>query len=551
MTEPRTGGQLVVDALRSHHVTHTFGVPGESYLAVLDALVGSGIDYICFRHEGGAAYAAEAWGRFTGQPGVCMVTRGPGATNASVGIHAAHQNSMPLVVLIGQVATYEQGREAFQEIDYRAFLGPISKWATQVDHVDDLAGTLVDGFRIATSGRPGPVVIALPEDVLRATTEVVDVTPSPEEWATPTSDDIDLILTELEAATAPVVVVGGGRWTEQARQDLAVFAEANDLPVVTAFRFHDLMDNHSPCFVGEAGVGMPQPVRETITGADLIFGLGIRFGEMTTAAWTLIDPSNPRPRIIHVHPDRTQLGRIYPANVAVCGDPSVTIAALRDRRIPANAERSTWRQQRRQALDDGLFAPAQPGSLDMGQVMSWLQANLPPDVVLTNGAGNFSIWPNKLFRYGPKARLLAPQNGTMGYGLPAAIAAKLAAPERTVVCFAGDGDFQMTLQELGAARQIGAEPIVLVLDNGMYGTIRAHQEREYPGRISGTPITNPDFVAVARAYGFHAEKITETESFPDAFSRAVASPTGAVLHLMVPPEMLTPWQAIEPAVAED
>lgn len=544
MPAPRTGGQVVVDALEAHGVTHTFGVPGESYLAVLDALVDSEISYISFRQEGGAAYAAEAWGRFTGQPGVCMVTRGPGATNASVGIHAAHQNSMPMVVLIGQVATYEQGREAFQEINYRDFLGPISKWATQVDHVDDLAQTLVDGFRIATSGRPGPVVIALPEDVLRASTMATTVTPSPEEWATPTDRELGLLLAELERASRPVVIVGGGRWTDQGRRDLVEFAEANDVPVVTAFRYHDLMNNHSPCFVGEAGVGMPQPVRDTITGADLIFGLGIRFGEMTTAAWTLIDPANPAPRIIHVHPDRTQLGRIYPTTVAVCADPSVTVAALRDHQIPARADRQAWRQERRQALNDGLVAPPQPGSLDMAAIMAWLQENLPDDAVITNGAGNFSIWPNKLFRYGPQARLLAPQNGTMGYGLPAAIAAKIAAPDRTVVCFAGDGDFQMTLPELGAARQVGAEPIVLVIDNGMYGTIRAHQDREYPGRTSGTPIVNPDFVAVAKGYGFHAERVTDTDQFPDAFGRALASPTGAVLQLMVPPEMLTPWQAI-------
>jgi acetolactate synthase-1/2/3 large subunit len=544
MTGTRTGGQIVVDALKAHGVTHTFGVPGESYLAVLDALLDSDITYVCFRQEGGAAYAAEAWGRFTNQPGVCMVTRGPGATNASVGIHAAHQNSMPMVVLIGQVATYEQGREAFQEIDYRAFLGPISKWATQVDHVDDLAEAMTTGFRIATSGRPGPVVIALPEDVLRATTAVTNVDPSPEQRATPSADDIDRILGELAVAERPVVIVGGGRWTEAARRDLARFAEANDLPVITAFRYHDLMNNHSPCFVGEAGVGMPQPVRDTITGADLIVGLGIRFGEMTTAAWTLIDPNEPTQRIVHIHPDRTQLGRIYPTDVAVCGDPSVTVAALCDRQLGANPERSAWRQERRRAFDDGLVAPPQPGDLDMSQVMAWLQTNLPDDAVITNGAGNFSIWPNKLFRYGPEARLLAPQNGTMGYGLPAAIAAKIAAPERTVVCFAGDGDFQMNIQELGTAHQVGAEPIVLVLDNGMYGTIRAHQEREYPGRVSGTPITNPDFVTIAQGYGFHAERVTRTDEFAAAFGRAQASPTGAVLHLMVPPEMLTPWQSI-------
>jgi acetolactate synthase-1/2/3 large subunit len=545
----RTGGQLVVDALVAHGVTTTFGVPGESYLAVLDALVDTDINYVICRQEGGAAYAAEAWGRLTGNPGICMVTRGPGATNATVGIHAAMENSMPMVVLIGQVATHEQGREAFQEIDYHRFLGPITKWVTQVDNVDDMSEALTIGFKIAVSGRPGPVAIALPEDVLRATTEITDVTPLPVERAAPTTDDIDTIITELARAERPVIIAGGGRWTEQARTDLTHFAEANDIPVVTGFRFHDLVDNHSDQFVGEAGVAMLKPVKDTVQNADVVLGLGIRFGEITTAAWTLIDLDEPTQRIVHVHPDRTQLGRIYPTEVGVLGDPSVTIGLMRERLVGAAERRAVWRRERRNAYVDAAVAPPQPGDLDMGVIMQWLQANLPDDVIITNGAGNFSIWPNKLFRYGADARLLAPQNGTMGYGLPAAIAAKAAFPARTVVCFAGDGDLQMNIQELGTARQAGIEPIVLVLDNAMYGTIRAHQERNYPERESGTKIINPDFVALAHAYGMHGELVDRTDQFPAAFERAKASPTGALLHLKVPAEMLTPWMSIDDARA--
>ena len=544
MSTSRTGGQLVADALVAHGVSHAFGVPGESYLAVLDALHDTAVEFVICRQEGGAAYMAEAWGRLTGDPGVCLVTRGPGATNASVGIHAARENSQPMVVLIGQVSSHEMGREAFQEIDYRAFLGPITKWATQVDDVDDLAETLQYAFKIAASGRPGPVAVALPEDMLRASTDVVDVTALPVERTTPTAAEIDAIVAEIAGAERPVIIAGGGRWTLDARADLAAFAAANDVPVVAAWRFHDVMDNHSDHYVGEAGISMLAPVRDTIVHADVIVGLGIRFGEMTTAAWTLIDLDEPTQRIVHVHPERTQLGRIYPTTVGVCGDPSVTIGLLRRRTVPDAGRRAEWRSTRRAAFVDGFGAPPQPGPLDMSAGMRWLEDNLPDDVIVTNGAGNFSIWNGKLFRYGAEARLLAPQNGTMGYGLPAAIAAKAAHPDRTVVCFAGDGDLQMTIQELGTARQAGLEPIVLVFDNGMYGTIRAHQERHYPERVSGTPIANPDFVTIAEAYGMHGERVERTDEFAPAMARAMASPTGALLHLVVPPEQLTPWSSV-------
>ena len=346
----RTGGQIVVDALVSHGVTHAFGVPGESYLAVLDALHDTDIDFVICRQEGGAAYMAEAWGRLTGSPGICMVTRGPGATNASAGIHAARENSQPMVVLIGQVSTHEIGREAFQELDYQRFLGSLTKWVNQVDHVDDLAETMQHAFKIAVSGRPGPVAIALPEDMLRASTAATDVTPLEIERATPTDAEIDAIIAELETAERPVIIAGGGRWTLDARVDLAAFAEDNDIPVVAAWRFHDLMDNHSGHFVGEAGIAMVAAVRDTILDADVIVGLGIRFGEMTTAAWTLIDLDEPTQRIVHVHPERTQIGRIYPTTVGVCGDPSVTIGLLRNRTVAGAEQRAKGRGKQCNAI---------------------------------------------------------------------------------------------------------------------------------------------------------------------------------------------------------
>lgn len=543
MTE-RSGGQLVVDALVAQGVSTVFGVPGESYLTVLDALHDTEVRYLTCRQEGGAAYMAEAWGKLTGEPGVCMVTRGPGATNASVGVHTAMQDSTPMLLLVGQVSTGRRGREAFQEIDYRHFFGSIAKWVVEVARTDDLADALTIAFKIAVSGRPGPVVVALPEDVLTASTAVVDVTPLQVERATPAVDEIDTIIEELGAAERPVMIVGGGRWTIPARRDLEQFAEANTIAVVTAFRFHDLIDNFSDVYVGEAGVWMSTAVQSTIRDADLIVGLGIRFGQMTTGAWSLLDLPTPSQRVVHVHPERIQLGRIYSTEVGVLGDPSITIAMLRDRELVSSPGRSGWVADRRAAYLESMVCPPQPGGVDMGEVMAWLQAELPPDAIITNGAGNFTVWPSKFFRYGPDARLLAPQSGTMGYGLPAAIAAKAAHPDRTVVCFAGDGDLQMTIQELATARQAGCEPIVIVVDNQMYGTIRTHQERVFPERVSGTDLVNPDFVMLAAAHGMHSERVATTGDFAPAFARAAASPTGALLHIRVDPSRLTPFESI-------
>ncbi|MFT5204541.1 MAG: acetolactate synthase-1/2/3 large subunit [Candidatus Aldehydirespiratoraceae bacterium] len=544
----KTGGQVIVESLQAHGVTTTFGVPGESYLPVLDALHDTNIRFVICRQEGGAAYMAEAWAKFTGHPGVCLVTRGPGATNASIGVHAAAQASTPMVLLVGQVGTHQQGREAFQEVDYEQMFGGLAKWVTEIRNVDDASAVMATAFHRATSGRPGPVVVALPEDVLSAATSTTASEPIAIDPQAPSADDIAAIVAALNASERPVILAGGGAWTPQARHDLKAFAERGDIPVVAAFRFHDVVDNHSPAYAGEAGVAMPPAVRDTLTAADCVLAIGVRFGEMTTGAWTIWPVPDPGVPILHIHPDPAELAKIYTPAIGIVARPAVTLAALAEQSLaPRSAD---WRQTRRDAFLATTTCPPQPGALDMGEVMAWLQNQLPADAVLTNGAGNFTVWPNKFFLYGADARLLAPQSGSMGYGLPAAIAAKVAAPERTVVCFAGDGDIQMNLPELGTALQSNAQPIVLVLDNGMYGTIRMHQERHFPARVMGTDLVNPDFVTLAQAYGFHAERVDTTDEFAAAFGRAEASPTGALLHLIIEPTQLTPSQSIAQARAQ-
>jgi len=541
----RTGGELLVACLEAQGVTTSFGVPGESYLAVLDGLHDSDIDFVICRQEGGVAYAASAWGKLTGEPGIAFVTRGPGATNAAVGLHTAMQDSSPMILFVGQASTEHLGREAFQEVDYRAFFGPLVKWATQIEDVDRVPEVMSRAFSVAQSGRPGPVVVALPEDVLSATSDVEPGRKVRVPVAAPTTDDVDEVVSLLDGAERPLVLVGGGGWNDDGRRALQALAEANSLPVAPVFRYHDLLDNNSPSFVGEAGVGMQPHMKQLIRDADVILAIGIRFGEMTTAAYTLFDMPDAAQTIIHVHPSDAEIGKLIQATIPIQSSPNAFCAALGERQLNRSDARSSWCATGRTAWESAVIAPTQPGDLDMAEIMQWLQQRLPDDVIITSGAGNFSIWNNKHFAYGPNMRLLAPQSGSMGYGLPAAIAAKVAERDRMVVCFAGDGDIQMNIQELGTAMQAGAQPIVLVLNNGKYGTIRLHQERDFPTRVSGTEIKNPNYVKIGEAYGFHAEKVERTDEFAAAFERAAASDSGALLELMVPPEMLSPTLSIE------
>ena len=540
------GGHLLVEGLASHGVNTAFAVPGESYLEVLDALYEKSdqIRLIGCRQEGGAAYMAEAYGRLTGQPGICFVTRGPGATNASIGVHTAAQGSTPLILFIGQVPTSHLGYEAFQEMDYTAFFGGIAKWVTEITHPDQIPEVINKAFKIATSDRPGPVVIALPEDVLREKTEKTIIPFEPTKDHSISEQEVQEIMTILQEAKKPVLLAGGGGWTTRGRENLCRFAEKQNLPVVVGFRRQDLMDNNSSCYAGEAGVAMPPPVRQTLDEADVILAVGVRFGEMTTNAYTLFQ--NQSQKILHIHASEAEFDKVVKADLHIRSNPNLAVVALLG--TPSMADtKEQWREETRNRFLSTHKVPTAITGVDMAAATAYLQEVLPEDVIITNGAGNFSVWPNKFFLYGSSARLLAPQNGTMGYGVPAAISAKVAAPERVVVCFAGDGDFQMNMQELGSAAQEDAQPIVLIVNNSMYGTIRMHQERRYPERVVGTDIKNPDFVSIARAYGFYSEQVTSIEEFKTAFDNALDSKTGAVLDLIVDPEMLTPQQSITQA----
>ncbi|WBU53051.1 thiamine pyrophosphate-binding protein [Paracoccus sp. SCSIO 75233] len=539
----RHGGQLLVECLLALGGRKGFGVPGESYLAVLDALhdTEGKLDFVLCRNEGGAAFMAAAWGKLTGQPGLCFVTRGPGVTNASIGIHTAMQDSAPMIIFVGQVGTDMKGREAFQEIDYRAVFGTMAKWAVEIDDVDRIPEVLSRAWITATTGRPGPVVIALPEDMLTSLTDQAPLTgPARIAESAPAPDAVVEAQKLLADAKRPLILMGGCNWTDAGRDALQNFAEASDIPVVAAFRYQDQFDNHSPVYAGEAGVGMPPHVKALIREADVILAVNVRFGEMTTDGYTLLDVPVPKQRLIHVHGSDREIGKIYQPSLGIHAGPNAFAAAL----SPVSGDWATWREKARADWEASLNVPPQPSPVDMAAVTIHLREVLPDDAILTNGAGNFTVWPNKFFPFGPKARLLAPQSGAMGYGLPAAIAAQIAHPDRIVVCFAGDGDFQMNCQELGTAMQAGEQPIVLILNNGIYGTIRAHQERNYPARVSGTTLENPDFIALARAYGFHAERVESTEEFAPAFARAMESHTGAVLELNISPEALTPRQTL-------
>ncbi|MDX5377549.1 MAG: thiamine pyrophosphate-binding protein [Halomonas sp.] len=543
----RNGGQLLVESLLALGATKSFGVPGESYLAVLDALHDTmgRLDYVLCRNEGGAAFMAAAYGKLTCSPGICFVTRGPGATNASIGVHTAMQDSVPMLLFVGQVGTDMKGREAFQEVDYKAVFGTLAKWAVEIDDVERIPEILSRAWTLAVSGRPGPVVIALPEDMLTSVTEVAPLS-GPVEIARPVPSAAAMMKAWaiLAEAKRPVILYGGCNWQGEGTVPLQRFAEDSDIPVVSVFRYQDQFDNASPVFCGEAGVGMTPPVKKLLREADVILAVNNRFGENSTDGYTLLDVPQPKQRLIHVHGSDLEIGKVYRPELGIHADPSAFAEAL-GKLAPIEGGWAEWRAEGRKAYEAGFELPDLPSPVDMGKVCAYLRDRLPADMILTNGAGNFTVWPGKFFCYGPEARLLGPQSGAMGYGVPAAVAAKVTHPERTVVCFAGDGDFQMNCPELGTAMQAGAQPIILVLNNGIYGTIRAHQERHYPARVSGTTMEqNPDFVTLGKAYGFHAERVESTDDFPAAFERALASNSGALLELNISPEALTPRQTL-------
>ena len=542
-----SGGQAVVQTLISLGARAGFGVPGESYLAVLDAFCDApSFRFIGCRNEGGAAFMAEAWAKLTGEVGLCFVTRGPGATNASIGVHTAMQASTPMLLFVGQVGLEHQGREAFQELDYRQVFGPIAKYATEITDLSRTPEIIRRAWSLAISGRPGPVVIALPEDILSQSADMeIPTTPILAPKSAAVAADLEQLAEKLQTAQRPVILAGGGRWDGQDRGALQACANKLNIPVVTGFRYHDLFDNTDPLFVGEAGVGMTSNTKRILTEADVVLAVNLRFGEMTTNAFTLFGGDRGDQWIAQSHRSGDEFHKFVTPDLSMICDPAPLLNGLASRLEQAGMSHDpAWAKSARAGFISAQTAKAQPSPVDMGVVTSTVQAMLPEDAIVTNGAGNFAIWPNKFLQFSQQQRLLAPQSGAMGYGLPAAIAAKVAYPERCVLCFAGDGDFQMNCQELGAALQADARPIVLIVNNGSYGTIRMHQERHFPRRVSGTEMINPAFAALARAYGFHAERIERTEEFADAFARALASPTGAVLDLNVASAAITPGMTI-------
>lgn len=542
---PRTGGRLIVDALAAQGVERVFCIPGESYLAVLDALHDSGIDTVVCRHEGGAAMMAEAHGKLTGRPGVCMVTRGPGATNAAAGVHVAQQDSTPMVLLIGQIERGMRGRDAFQEVDYTHVFGTMAKWVAEIDSADRVPEMISRAFHVACSGRPGPVVLALPEDMLVETAEVAVAGPAvvAEPAAAPAT--LAAVADRLRRAKAPMIVAGGSRWTPKAAADLARLASEWDIPVACSFRRQMLMDHLHPCYAGDVGLGINPALLARLQAADVVLLLGGRLSEVPSQSYGLLDIPNPQAALIHVHPGPEELGRVYRAEIAVNATPGAFLAGLL---AETAAQQPAWAGNAAAAhaayLDWSGARPVVPGPVQMAPIMEWLQERLGPQAVVTNGAGNYATWIHRFWRFRGFGTQLAPTSGSMGYGLPAAVAAKLAQPERPVVCFAGDGCFQMTGLEFGTAVQAGAAVVVVVVDNGMYGTIRMHQEREYPGRISATSLRNPDFAGFARIYGGHGETVERTEDFAPAMERALAAGVPAIIHVRLDPEALTPARSL-------
>ena len=537
----RSGGRILVDQLRVHGVDTAFCVPGESYLDVINALYDyrDEIRLIVTRQDGGASFMAEAYGKASGKPGICLVTRGPGATNASIGVHTAYQDSTPMILLIGQVGGDVVEREAFQEVDYRRMFGQMAKWVAQIDRAERIPEYLSHAFHLCMSGRRGPVVLALPEDMLVTEANVPDASPFHAAKPAPQAGAMDQLRDMLETSKRPMVLLGGGGWSQQACEEIREFVEANNLPVACTFRRQDLIDNRHPNYCGDVGIGINPKLAKRIGETDLIIAVGPRLGEMTTNTYTLFEVPSPSQKLVHVHPGIEELGRVYQADLMINSDMGefARLAA----RMPA-VDSAGWRDWTHQGHADYLAniePQASPGPVDMAAIMMEFRKQLPADAIMTNGAGNFSGWVQRYWQYGGFRTQIAPTNGAMGYGVPAGVAAKVANPDRVVVSFSGDGCFMMNGQEMATAVQYGLKVLFIVINNGMYGTIRMHQERDYPARVHATALHNPDFAALARAYGMHGAVVSRTEEFAGALAEALAHETAALIEIRIDPEAIT------------
>lgn len=542
----RTGGEILIDALRINGVERAFCVPGESYLAALDALhdAQEAIELIVCRQEGGATYMAEAYAKLTGKPGIAFVTRGPGATNASVGIHTAFQDSTPMILFIGQVASDQVEREAFQEVDYRRMFGQMAKWVVQIDDVARIPELVSQAFHRAVNGRPGPVVVALPEDMLTDHASVSDVPAHKKIEISAGAEQLQELTELVKQAERPVVMLGGSGWDKQAVADMEAFCTANNLPVATSFRCQDLFNNALSNYAGELGTSANPKLIQSIKDSDLLLVIGARIGEMTSAGYTMVNIPVPDQKLIHVHSGAEELGRVYYPTLPINATMAAFAKQLRALGKVGSDKWASWTAELNKNYNDNLQHAPIPGNVQMGEIMQWMRANLPEDTIMTTGAGNYTAWPHRFYQYKTFRTQLGATNGSMGYGVPAAIAAKLTDRDRTVIAFAGDGCFMMNGQELATAMQYDARVVFIVVNNGMYGTIRMHQERTYPGRVSGTALANPDFAALAQAYGLHGEVVENTDEFSSAFERSVASGKPALIEIRIDQEAITPKMSL-------
>jgi len=541
----RHGGKILIDQLETQGASAVFTVPGESFLAALDGLHDSNrMKTVICRQEGGASMMAEAWGKVKGQPGICMVTRGPGAANAMAGLHIAQQDSTPMIMFLGLPGEKHEDREAFQEIETKALFGSFVKWAAVIRSTTRIPEYVSRAYHTAMNGRPGPVVLGLPEDMLSSVGAAVDAKPAHFASPSPSSSDEAAISAALANAQRPLVIVGGPGWSRDVQKKVEAFADRFDLPVAAAFRFQDYIDNRHRCYVGHAGIGLDAKLADAVRNADVLLVIGARLGEMTTSGYTLIEIPNPKSYLIHVHPSGNELGSVYSPDLPINATAASFADLLGRLPTPANKPWSAQRQALREAYEAYVRPISTPGSVQLEQVVKTVSDMLPENGIITNGAGNYAAFVHRYTQYKGYKSCLAPTSGSMGYGLPAAIGAKIADPNRTVINFAGDGCFMMTSQELATAVQYGLDIVTVVVNNGMYGTIRAHQERQYPERVSGTTLVNPDFAAFARAFGAHGETVERTEDFRPALERALASRKAAVIEVRTDPEALTPRQTL-------
>ncbi|MCJ8324412.1 MAG: thiamine pyrophosphate-binding protein [Rhizobiales bacterium] len=546
MKQIKHGGKVLIEALEMQGVNRVFSIPGESFLAALDGLYDAGIENIVARHEGGAAMMAVAHGKLTGKPGVAFVTRAPGATNASAGVHVAFQDSTPMILFVGQIASDQRDREAFQEVDYRAMFSPLAKWVAEIDRVDRIPEYVARAFQTAQSGRPGPVVLALPEDMLSAVCEAVATPLAVLPSGKAAESDVDAVLAHMQAAKRPLVILGGGNWSQSAAKAMAQVAETLDLPVGASFRCQDFIDNRHPNYIGDIGLGINPKLAQRVRDADYIFCIGARLGEIATSGYSLVQSPVPSQKLVHIHGDANELGRVFHPTYAVAADAGLFIEQIAQRLAdtpPVTA--SAWTLEARQDYETWQKPVATPGKLKMENVIAHLNDVLADDAIITNGAGNYAAWLHRYYRYRNYRTQLAPTSGSMGFGLPAAVAAKIERPNQEVICMAGDGCFQMTMQEFGVACEHNANLIVLISNNGMYGTIRLHQQKKFPKRPSGTNIFNPNFAALAEAYGAFGAVVETDAEFREAFAQARAAKKPAIIEMRIDPNALGPMVQLE------